>query len=214
MKLLPLGRIVGVVAPISLSCLLYGGVATAYCEPVQRIFDAQTNGIRFKVAASLSSDLASAYAAQHYGSPKASLWVDIRISSEAKGSRFYGVVAKKFSNVLTARSAEQTYWQDARCHQRRGFPKTTVTSINGSIVTDDARKIRVYARTRQLGLPLPADEITPGRRISLGANRNVILAYRSRTKSSHLLVDVKIYAFNCNLGAGSLGATDGHAHKQ
>ena len=166
MKLLPFGRIAVVIAPVSLSCLLYGGMATAHCEPVQHIFNAQTNGIRFKVAASLSADLASAYAGQHYGSTKASLWVDIRISSEAKGSRFFGVVAKKFSNVLTARGAEQTYWQDARCHQRRGYPKTTVTSINGSIVTEDARKIRIYARTRQLGLPLPADEITPGRRDS------------------------------------------------
>ena len=185
------------VASVLVGCVL---IAQAAHGAQLQQFASRDGGIRFKVAASLSSvDRTAAYA-----QAKASLWVDIRISSEARGARFFGVVAKKFTHVRG--NNEQVYWQDKTCHQKRGYPKTTVTSIDGSLDLDGGKKTRVMARTRQIGLPLPDDEITPGKKLPTSGEPHVILAYRSRTKASHLLVDVKIYAFNCELGAdGSSG---------
>jgi hypothetical protein len=47
---------------------------------------------------------------------------------------------------------------------------------------------------------LPSDEITAGTRLPDGADKSgPFIAYRSQTKSSHLLVDVKVYVIDCAL---------------
>jgi hypothetical protein len=163
--------------------------------------DFRTNGIRFKIAATVKADPIFSYAMHDYDDAEAALSVQIRISAHAQESQFFGEVAEIFSNFQVKEgSAEKLFWQDARCHQRRGLPKTTVTAIDGFITAKNAQ-VSIQARPRQLGLPLPLDEITQGVRLFRDfSQQNAFIAYRSRSKLSHLLVDVKIYQSNCALG--------------
>jgi hypothetical protein len=134
--------------------------------------------------------------------------VKIRISAHARESQFFGEITKRFSNFqLNEGSPEKLFWQDARCHQRRGLPKTTVIAIDGSIAAGKGQ-ISIHARPRRLGILLPADEITPGIRLLLddGNRSGPLIAFRSRSKSSHLLVDVKIFALSCDLGSKPIPA--------
>jgi hypothetical protein len=146
------------------------------------------------------ADSASPYARQNYDQSKASLDVKIRISAHATESNYFGVVSETFSNFRPNEgSEEKLFWQDGRCHQRRGLPKTTVTAIDGSIDNERA-KTGIAARPRHLGVLLPSDEITAGTRLSYGAdNAGRFMAYRSQTKASHLFVDVKVYVIDCDL---------------
>jgi hypothetical protein len=161
----------------------------------------KTDGIKFQIKASIAADGRAPYANRTYDHDNASLAIKIRISAHARESQFFGTISKTFSNFpMNAGSSEILFWQDARCHQRRGLPKTTVVAIHGSIVTDNG-EIDVRAHPRQLGLPLPADEITPG--IRLRPNKSdkggPLITFRSESKASHLLVDVEIYATSCKL---------------
>jgi len=162
----------------------------------RRIIDFQKDGIRFQIKAAIKADPATAYAGPTGDRSRASLAVKLRISSHARESQFFGVVSRNFSVFSpSSGSAEKLFWQDTTCHQRRGLPKTTVVAIDGSI-TRDGTQIQVHARPRQLGLLLPKDEITQGIQF---APKDALIAYRSRSTSSGLLVDVKIYAFDCDL---------------
>jgi hypothetical protein len=160
----------------------------------------RTDGIRFQIKASVKASPAAPILEYDHG--VASLTVKIRISSHARESQFFGTISKNFSDFsLNAGSATKLFWQDPRCHQRRGLPKTTVIGIDGSIVTAK-EEINVHARPRQLGLLLPADEITQEIRQPSGDKSDgPLIDFRSRTERSHLLVDVKIYAFSCDLTA-------------
>lgn len=170
----------------------------------RHIIDFRKSGIRFQIKASVKADPVSPYAKQAYKQSEASLAIKIRISAHARESQFFGVVSKNFAGFFANEgSSEKLFWQDARCHQRRGLPKTTVVAIDGSIATGK-KKISIHARPRQLGLLLPVDEIMQGIRLPQSGNdrAGAAIAYRSQSKSSHLLVDVKIYAFDCDLAAG------------
>jgi hypothetical protein len=160
--------------------------------------DFKISGSRFRIAASIKTDSTSM---RYYDHANASLAVTIRISAHARESQFFGEVSKVFTKFsVNDGSAEMLFWQDARCHQRRGLPKTTVVGVDGSIVGANGN-INVHARPRQLGLPLPLDEITQGIRLPGGFDyNNPFIAYRSQSKLSDLLIDVKIYTFNCALG--------------
>jgi hypothetical protein len=184
-------------------CLWSGQACADTSAAPSRSIDFQKSGVRFQISASVRADPASSYARQTYGQSSASLAVRLRISAHARESHFFGEIAKDFFDFRTNEGAEEIrYWEDPRCHQRRGLPKTTVVAIDGSIVNGD-KKIEVRARPRQLGVLLPSDEITQGRRLSAaGAGRTgTAIVYRSRSKASHLLVDVKIVAFDCDLRA-------------
>ena len=181
-------------------CLFNLSAHAESSEAAGRPIDFKTSGIRFRLTASIKADPASQYAKQHYDHGKASLAVRVRISAHATESQFFGEVTTNVSEFFPIDgSPEQVIWQEARCHQRRGLPKETVTSIDGSITNEQA-KIRVHSRTRQVGLQLPLDEITPGTKLPNGTDQNgAFMAYRSQSKLSHLFVDVKIYAFDCDL---------------
>jgi hypothetical protein len=131
----------------------------------------------------------------------ASLYVKLRISSHATGSNYFGEITKFVPNVrLTKGSSEILFWQDGHCHQRRGLPKITVTAVDGFINSENGR-IDVKARPRYLGKLLPADEISAGGRLPDGKDADgKYIAFRSRTKTSHLAVDVKVTITDCNLG--------------
>jgi hypothetical protein len=200
MQLLSLCRRLLFAVVALVGCLINSSVHAAGGPVAGRAVDFRTSGIRFRIAASVKADPASPYVTQHYDHAKASLAVRIRISAHARESQFFGEVSKLFSNFpMNEGSDEGLIWQDARCHQRRGLPKATVTAIDGSIAVENGQ-ISVRGRPRQVGLPLPMDEITQGIRLPSGVHHtNALFVYRSRSKLSHLLVDVKIYAFNCVL---------------
>jgi hypothetical protein len=203
MRLMPFGRLCVLASVLLQACLLTCGAdaqsGTFAAAPGH--IDFKTDGIRFQIKVSIVADNGSPNAKQTYDHNAASLAVKIRISAHATESQFFGTVSKTFSSFpVHAGSGEKLFWQDARCHQRRGLPKTTVAAIDGSIATDNGQ-IDVRARPRQMGLPLPADEIAQGTRLPpvISNQRAPLMAFRSESKASHLLVDVKIYASNCNL---------------
>jgi hypothetical protein len=168
---------------------------------------ADLSGVRFQIAASVKANLASPQTKETYDQGTASLSVKIRISSHATGSQFYGEVTRTFSNVaILAGSAEQVFWQDETCHQRRGLPKTTVIAVDGTVSTPKGRH-DVHAVARQLGLLLPADEVAAGTKLPPGDDgKRRFIGFRSQTNQSHLLVDVKIYQSECDLtGAANAG---------
>jgi hypothetical protein len=183
-------------------------IAPATGRPV----DYQKSGIRFQIRASIKAAPDSPYGKRDNNGSRASLDVKLRISAHATESNYFGVVSETFSNFRPNEgSEEKLFWQDGRCHQRRGLPKTTVTSIDGSIETEQGQ-ISIAARPRHLGVLLPSDEITAGTRLPNGADKNgSFIAYRSQSKSSQLLVDVKVYVVDCELAAGALSGAPSEA---
>jgi hypothetical protein len=165
---------------------------------------ADLSGVRFQIAASVKANLASPQAKETYDHGTASLSVTIRISSHATGSQFYGEVTRTFTNIsLLAGSPEQVFWQDQTCHQRRGLPKTTVIAVDGTIsAARDQHDI--HAAARRLGLHLPSDEVAAATKLPTGDDGKLrFIAFRSETKRSFLLVDVKIYESDCDLRDGT-----------
>lgn len=191
-KLTYLMMLVAVFAAADFLCL----AARAQSPPLAgRKIDYNKDGVRFQIKASIP-----AVAASSHDEKTASLYVKLRISAHATGSSYFGEIMKYFPNVwLNKGSDEMLYWEDGRCHQRRGLPKITVTAIDGAIKADKG-KFDVEARSRQLGLLLPHDEILAGRRLPGGRDKDgKYIAFRSRTKASHLAVDVKVVTKDCNL---------------
>jgi hypothetical protein len=182
--------------------LLFGilGSVVAYAGPVS----ADLSGVRFQIAASVKANLASPQAKETYDHGTASLSVRIRISSHATGSQFYGEVTRTFSNVaILAGSAEQVFWQDEACHQRRGLPKTTVIAVAGTVATAKGR-YEIQAVARRLGVLLPMDEVAAGTKLPPGDDgKRKFIGFRSETKQSFLLIDVKIYESECDLTGGA-----------
>jgi hypothetical protein len=189
-------------APLAelLLALLFGILAgaAAHAGP------ADLSGVRFQIAASVKANPASPQAKETYDRGTASLSVTIRISSHATGSQFYGEVTRTFSNVaIVDGSAEQVFWQDDTCHQRRGLPKTTVIAVDGTVSVARGQ-IDIHAAARRLGLHLPSDEVAAAAKLPSGADGSRrIIGFRSETKRSFLLVDVKIYESDCDLRDGT-----------
>lgn len=168
-----------------------------------RPIDYQKNGIRFQIKASIRAVPASLYVKSDDDKSAASLDVKLRISAHATESNYFGVNTETFPAFrLTQGSVERLFWEDAACHQRRGLPKVTVTAIDGTLQTETGR-VDVAARPRQIGKLVPADEISAGRPLPGGADKNgPFIAFSSQTSTSHLVVDVKVYTFDCPLKGG------------
>jgi hypothetical protein len=171
---------------------------TAVAGP--RPIDYQKSGIRFQIKASLKATPGPPYVKRDDDKSTASLDVKLRISAHATESNYFGVNTETFPVFrLTEGSVERLFWQDAACHQRRGLPKVTVTAIDGSMQTENGR-VDVAARPRRIGKLVPADEISAGRRLPSGADKNgPFIAFSSQTNASHLVVDVKVYTIDCPL---------------
>lgn len=165
-----------------------------------RPIDYQKSGIRFQIKASIRAVPASPIIKRDDDKSAASLDVKLRISAHATESNYFGVNTETFPAFrLNEGSAERLFWQDAACHQRRGLPKVTVAAIDGSLQTENGR-VDVAARPRQIGKLVPADEIFAGRRLPGGTDKNgPFIAFSSQTNASHLVIDVKVYTFDCPL---------------
>jgi hypothetical protein len=130
----------------------------------------------------------------------ANLTVTLRISAHSQETNFFGLVPATISKFnLVEGSKEQAVWRDGKCHHERGFPKISVTSIDG-LVTIGQQKYPVNARWRVIGLFLPGDEITTSRRIGNSADKiGSYIGTRTETKQSRLFVDLKLYVLQCDL---------------
>jgi hypothetical protein len=130
----------------------------------------------------------------------ANLTVTLRISAHSQEANFFGLVPATISKFnLVEGSVDQAVWRDGKCHHERGFPKISVTSVDG-LVTIGQQKFPVSARWRIIGLFLPRDEITTSRRISNSTDKiGSYIGTRTETKQSRLLVDLKLYVLRCNL---------------
>jgi hypothetical protein len=138
---------------------------------------------------------------QKRGDPlTARLSVNVQISAHSRESNFYGMVTSKLSEFdLVKGSRSQEVWRDKNCHHERGFPKITVTSVEGLVTTGEEKR-PIYARVRKVGLLLPRDEVLAARK--LGASTDEIGSYvatRTETKKSRLFVELKLYTLPCEL---------------
>jgi hypothetical protein len=134
----------------------------------------------------------------------ATLTVKIRISAHSQEANFYGDVPTTVSDFDPIKgSNEQEVWRDGQCHHERGFPKTSVINIEGSI-TSGQKKLPIAARYRWIGLLLPEDEIMPAKRLDGGTDAiGPFTATRTETKLSRLLVDLKLYILPCSFAGHS-----------
>lgn len=133
-----------------------------------------------------------------------SLSVFVRLSANSQESRFFGVLDRKFSDLLITDKAEplvaQTkIWEEDICHQRRGIPKVTVIGVKGGFGQGN-EQIEIGSANRRIGLRVPADELMPGIKLPSDADDlGSYYAFRAQTRFSRLNVDLKIYAFGCSL---------------
>jgi len=175
-----------------------GGDALGQTAPARAVTPAK-NGIWFQVKAAIKPVPQPKGLGDGKAEPRASLSVQLRISSHADGSRYYGHPTQKFDFKLSDGSEKKLYWQDSACHPRRGLPKISVVAIDGT-VERDGRSEEIKARPRQLGTRLPADEISPGSSlVRATAGERPALTFGASTKASKIDVLVKVYTVDCAL---------------
>jgi hypothetical protein len=159
-------------------------------------------GIEHVLYLTIRADPASPLLTQANGQPvPARLLVNVRISAHSVETNFFGFVPVTVPEFDLAKGSEdQLIWRDGKCHHERGYPKITVTGVEG-LVTSGQEKHSVAARWRMLGLFLPRDEVMASRRMDSGTdNIGQYIASRTETKQSRLLLDQKLYILPCDLG--------------
>lgn len=135
----------------------------------------------------------------------ATLTVKIRLSAHSRETNFYGDVPATISNFDPIKGSHaQEVWKDAKCHHERGgFPKMTVLSVDG-LIMDGEKKLPVAARYRWIGLLLPGDEVMPAKPLFRGTDDiGPFIATHTETKRSHLAVDLKLYTLPCTFSAST-----------
>lgn len=135
----------------------------------------------------------------------ATLTVKIRLSAHSMETNFFGDVPATISNFdPTKGSHAQEVWKDAKCHHERGgFPKMTVLSINGFML-DGEKKLPISARYRWIGMLLPGDEVMPARPLVRGTDDiGPFISTHTETKKSHLAIDLKLYTLPCTLSVNA-----------
>ena len=162
---------------------------------------ADIRGLRHVLAVSIKSDPASPlFPPDSKESRRATLTVKIRISAHSREANFFGDVRTTLSDFDPVEgSRQQEVWKDASCHHERGFPKITVLDVGGAIATGQKKHV-IAARSRQLGLGVPDDEVMQGRRLASGVDDvGHFNETRTATRFSRLFVDLKLYILPCNL---------------
>ena len=71
----------------------------------------------------------------------ATLTVKVRLSAHSRETNFYGDVPATISNFDPIKGSHaQEVWKDAKCHHERGgFPKMTLLSVDGFIMDGDKK---------------------------------------------------------------------------
>lgn len=161
-------------------------------------------GIEHVLFLAVGSDPASQLRTQNNAEPvMAKMTVKVQISAHSQEANFFGVVPATVADFdLIKGSKDQEIWRDGKCHHERGFPKITVTGIEG-LVTSGQQKQPIAARWRKLGLFLPGDEVLASKRVGASTdNIGYYIETRTETKKSRLFVDLKLYILPCLLPPG------------
>ena len=162
---------------------------------------ATPRGIEHVLYLTIKSDPASPLLAQAGAQDiTAKLAVTLRISAHSREANFFGLVPATVPEFdLVKGSKDKLVWRDGKCHHERGFPKITVTNIDGA-VTSGQQKHPIGARWRVIGLFLPRDEVMTSKRMGNSTDEiGPYVAIRTETKQSRLLVDLKLYILPCDL---------------
>jgi hypothetical protein len=135
---------------------------------------------------------------------KATLRIVVRVSDHSLETSFFGDVPISIANFdLVKGSPEQLIWQDERCHHERGFPRTLVMAVDGSIAHGSDKQSEnqvVGARPRHIGLPMPWDEIMMASGLEFSTDdRGRFIETRTLTKQSHLSIVTKMYMLPCDV---------------
>jgi hypothetical protein len=177
----------------------------AIAEDTTAALAATSRGIEHVLHLSVKSDPASPLLTQANGQEvTATVTVTLRISAHSQETKFFGLVPATVSEFDLAKgSEEKIVWRDGRCHHERGFPKISVTSVEG-VATSGQQKHAISARWRIIGMFLPRDEVTTSKRIGTSADKiGSYVEMRTETKLSRLLVDLKLYILPCDLTAAA-----------
>jgi hypothetical protein len=161
-------------------------------------------GVRHRIDVVVSAE-PDAPIFQRLRGAKGELSFTVRLSANARESRFFGMLHSSFTDILVPDGAGQPLvpqaklWEEEVCHQRRGLPKVTVTQLLGHF-GEGERRVEISGINRHIGLLVPPDELTPGIKLDTGTdNLGSFYAFRAQTRSSHLNVDLKIYPIDCRL---------------
>ncbi|MET4118632.1 hypothetical protein ABIB90_004566 [Bradyrhizobium sp. JR4.1] len=129
----------------------------------------------------------------------------VRLSANAKESRFFGMLHPSFPDAVVPDKTDKPLvqqtklWEEDVCHQRRGLPKVTVTQLRGRFGEGEGR-VEISGINRHIGLLVPPDELTPGIKLDSGSdNVGLFYGFRAQTRISRLNVDLKIYPIDCFL---------------
>jgi hypothetical protein len=161
---------------------------------------ANTRGIEHVLYLAVKSDPTSPLLTQANSQHTAKFLVSVRISAHSQEANFFGVLPAAVPEFdLTKGSSDKEIWRDGKCHHERGFPKITVTAVDG-LVTSGKEQHTVAARWRTLGLILPRDEVLASKKLDNGADKiGSYIATRTETKQSRLFLDLKLYILPCDL---------------
>lgn len=186
-------------------------VAASSCATAQEstgALAATTRGIEHVLYLAVRSDPTSPLLTPANGQPKAKLLVRVRISAHSQEANFFGFLPAAVPEFDLAKGSEdKEIWRDGKCHHERGFPKITVTAVDG-VVTSGQEQHAVTARWRTLGLILPHDEVLAAKKLDNGADKiGSYIATRTETKQSRLFLDLKLYILPCDLTVAGVAAT-------
>jgi hypothetical protein len=132
--------------------------------------------------------------------PATTLRFVVRLSDHSQETSFFGDVPVSIANFDLAKgSPEQLIWQDERCHHVRGFPRMLLMAVDG-VIAHGSDKQAVEARPRQIGLPIPWDEIMMASGLQFGTDdRGPFIETHTQTKESRLVVELKMYMLPCEV---------------
>jgi hypothetical protein len=166
--------------------------------PVSRSSTRGINHVLYLTVKSDSPDLRKDESAED--KIQATLKITVRISDHSQETNFFGDVPVTVSDFDVVKgSPEKEIWRDARCHHERGFPRTLVMSVEG-LMTHGSDKQAIEAKPRHIGLPIPLDEIMMATGLRFGADdRGSFIETMTKTKESHLSVDLKMYILPCDI---------------
>jgi len=188
-------QILGRVLIGAVACFLSGSVA----------LHAQSLGVRHRIDATVAASPDSPLLESNRGG-KGTLSFTMRLSANSLESRFFGMISPAFSDIVIREKGEDLVaqtkvWEEDKCHQRRGLPKVTVTSLQASF-GDGKNRTEVESHERHIGLRVPPDELTPGIKLPAGTDKiGAFYAWRAQSRDTRLNVDLKIYSFDCFLNA-------------
>lgn len=198
-----MARLLGATGNLVLIVALFAAVDLVALEGVRA---SDISGVRNLLYMAIKSDANLAVPKPTSTEPRsATLTVKIRLSAHSRETNFFGDVPATISNFdPTKGSQEQEVWKDAQCHHERGgYPKMTVISVDGFIKNGEER-LPVAARYPWIGLLLPGDIVMPAQKLIRGTDDvGPFIATHTETRKSRLGIDLKLYMLPCTLSASS-----------